>query len=389
MEPTTGPSYQVAAPRYLPEIAQAVQRTADFVLAEPPATLVRNAVARAYSPYNEPPGLLFGSRKTEPFKFEFPKVHPDWGPADEPSFSSREPESLAKKFLREVRGTIEDSKNVLADREFLMQLRDAEATGNYPITGYKNVYPRAPGFLLGLAVTQWNRDVLPAAKRAGNAATAATLVASPAITPFAAAVPQALNRVDDAARAAALTRAAEGTATYSQMQLLEKYAASMAESGGRPDYVGATLEAIYDTAMGSGGTAPMLIGTALNAAEAASIVYESRLLGSLANDRLGEHRYNGAAETAARAGVAGVSVLGGATTDWWFPRAVSKLPAKAQTALSSLPSKAVDVVGAATGAAAGNYIDARLRAADYSRWAPAMEELRDRNRSVYGHPVFR
>ena len=68
---------------------------------------------------------------------------------------------------------------------------------------------------------------------------------------------------------------------------------------------------------------------------------------------------------------------------------VSKLPAKAQTALSSLPSKAVDVVGAATGAAAGNYIDARLRAADYSRWAPAMEELRDRNRSVYGHPVFR
>ena len=133
----------------------------------------------------------------------------------------------------------------------------------------------------------------------------------------------------------------------------------------------------------------MLIGTALNAAEAASIVYESRLLGSLANDRLGEHRYNGAAETAARAGVAGVSVLGGATTDWWFPRVVSKLPAKAQTALSSLPSKAVDVVGAATGAAAGNYIDARLRAADYSRWAPAMEELRDRNRSVYGHPVFR
>ena len=163
----------------------------------------------------------------------------------------------------------------------------------------------------------------------------------------------------------------------------------MAESAGRPDYVGATLEAVYDTAMGSGGTAPMLIGTALNSAEAASIVYESRLLGSLANDRLGEHRYNGVVDTAARAGVAGVSVLGGATTDWWFPQVVAKLPVGIRAALSSLPSKAVDVVGAAAGAAAGNYIDAKLRAADYSRWAPAMEELRDRNRSVYGHPVFR
>ena len=367
-------------PTYGPEVAAAVKRTADFVSGLPrptPTGVARNDTVRATSSLPEP-RPLFGDAKTDPFEFDF-QVHPSWEEPKGPSFLAPEPESLSKRFAREVRGIVEDTKNVFKDREFLMQLRDAEKTGDFPVTGYRNVYPRAIPVALGLATTQWNKDVLPVALRVAGAGAAVTLAVSPEMTPYAAVVPQALNRWQDAALDTALTRAAKGAATYSQMQLIEKYGAEMAASGGKPDYVGATLEAIYDAAMGSGDKSAGLVGTGLNAIEAVSIPYRSHVLGELANAELGRREYNGLVETAGKAVASGGLVAAGAFVDWWLPKLFPGIPV----------TKIADVATAAGSAAVGNYAEARLRAADYSRWAPALEEARDRNRSVYGHPVFR